>query len=1042
MQTNACNVCGGSDMNLVDGFYYCVECGTQNQNIQESVVDSAAFIGLYTRNAKSKLQNVREKMNLGPEWCKWHAYNFIVAGLTDELIAVGAAPSVKQKVLWIWTRYMKFFKLKDNRPKSQFFGNDDDNQEACNEKADHDDNGKVDNVNEINDNVDNVNENNDNVDNVNENNDKDVDENNEELDENDVNDSDAEAYRSNDSEASDENDDDLESNDSGDGKYADRMERARFLIKHVTKAVIIAIFYVALNLDKSDIQLPHLLRYVRWRYVDFTTCTKYIPKDLDVKAIPRFSKFRISTTNLYKQHTIRRMGFALMKVLNLGLPVVPDFRKMADNYAKDLCVPDHFKELVFALMRQYPSKQAKKSIILPDYEAICLSYFVVAFKLCFGLDDEYEKKVSNVVDKMNDEKNLSKSYKFGSHCSNSGRMFSFKEWCEYMKLRKMIVAKHNLRMARLFKLDVNDYVLLEHLERIQIKPPSLASDIVKDMLNKIPLKTEMAVIPKEEFDLSFTPMSSYTDVILDYIQDPDLRLMLSEDFTQYSLEYAIKRLRLIENMDSKNIITGVSKHNKFINKNISGYFSAPPGDDIKMVYIRFCENKDDTSNLLREPNAKECHGDDETSKVEPEKDNDECTAVNNNTKNDTAITDYMNEHKDKSKLDDEITLILENDCRSVTFVDYPNACIYDDDNKDDVKEAIAMMSESFGSFKDDGNFFDYISSNCLQSPVTKSYEAPNSPESVDRKTMINELIRHVCTTHKISLPRKLQYCKVDRNTSEKNKPRKEKYIPADYRTGLHKRKCESLTFMMLQSYYNNIQEQKNDVEEDNQEQSWINESIQENVEEASNNAEFTSNAENETNTDMINSTADDCIVQENDDDHEMEQLLDSDEEESEEEFILPETAQLNDEDISKIDKAADRILEKEIARCGRPPKKKLKLTENDMKKANDKKAENEKLLHPSAWGVKNFSYWIRRYSILTQMQKTNDLHDTFNIELYQNLPKSFVYVLNECGSLIDSSPFRLYQKIEHLELQIVKKLKKKNKTPEIRKRKSRMSVKK
>lgn len=40
MKSTSCNVCGGTDMNLVDGFYYCVECGTQDQNIQERIVET------------------------------------------------------------------------------------------------------------------------------------------------------------------------------------------------------------------------------------------------------------------------------------------------------------------------------------------------------------------------------------------------------------------------------------------------------------------------------------------------------------------------------------------------------------------------------------------------------------------------------------------------------------------------------------------------------------------------------------------------------------------------------------------------------------------------------------------------------------------------------------------------------------------------------------------------------------------------------------------------------------------------------------------
>lgn len=39
MSTNPCKVCGGTDLSLVDGFYYCVECGTQDVEARETVVE-------------------------------------------------------------------------------------------------------------------------------------------------------------------------------------------------------------------------------------------------------------------------------------------------------------------------------------------------------------------------------------------------------------------------------------------------------------------------------------------------------------------------------------------------------------------------------------------------------------------------------------------------------------------------------------------------------------------------------------------------------------------------------------------------------------------------------------------------------------------------------------------------------------------------------------------------------------------------------------------------------------------------------------------
>lgn len=46
---------------------------------------------------------------MSKEWHKWHAFNFILAGIADELVALGAKETFKVKLLWIWTRYIKKF---------------------------------------------------------------------------------------------------------------------------------------------------------------------------------------------------------------------------------------------------------------------------------------------------------------------------------------------------------------------------------------------------------------------------------------------------------------------------------------------------------------------------------------------------------------------------------------------------------------------------------------------------------------------------------------------------------------------------------------------------------------------------------------------------------------------------------------------------------------------------------------------------------------------------------------------------------------------
>ncbi|KPJ19345.1 hypothetical protein RR48_01979 [Papilio machaon] len=116
-----CNVCGSTDLNLVDGFYYCVECGTQDVNVRETIVGESFFADgtKLLANVKKFSVMIKEGIQMSAEWYKWHAYNFILYGLTEELIQLGAKQSVKTKVLWIWTRYMKKFQEKEDEEEEE-----------------------------------------------------------------------------------------------------------------------------------------------------------------------------------------------------------------------------------------------------------------------------------------------------------------------------------------------------------------------------------------------------------------------------------------------------------------------------------------------------------------------------------------------------------------------------------------------------------------------------------------------------------------------------------------------------------------------------------------------------------------------------------------------------------------------------------------------------------------------------------------------------------------------------------------------------------
>lgn len=59
MDTKPCKVCGGTDLSLVDGFYYCVECGTQDVEARETVVEQTILAdGTFAHATTRKLTTI------------------------------------------------------------------------------------------------------------------------------------------------------------------------------------------------------------------------------------------------------------------------------------------------------------------------------------------------------------------------------------------------------------------------------------------------------------------------------------------------------------------------------------------------------------------------------------------------------------------------------------------------------------------------------------------------------------------------------------------------------------------------------------------------------------------------------------------------------------------------------------------------------------------------------------------------------------------------------------------------------------------------
>lgn len=107
MSKPRCHVCGGNEFAVDAGFYYCSECQTQSQEIREFVFDEY-FAGqkATTRVLKTKPAEQAAK-EAAVTLTSWQILNYILKGLVDELIELGAKPEVKNVTLQLWAMYLR-----------------------------------------------------------------------------------------------------------------------------------------------------------------------------------------------------------------------------------------------------------------------------------------------------------------------------------------------------------------------------------------------------------------------------------------------------------------------------------------------------------------------------------------------------------------------------------------------------------------------------------------------------------------------------------------------------------------------------------------------------------------------------------------------------------------------------------------------------------------------------------------------------------------------------------------------------------------------
>ncbi|XP_036144873.1 TATA box-binding protein-associated factor RNA polymerase I subunit B-like [Monomorium pharaonis] len=100
-----CEICGCRDFYKASGYFFCTICQTQSQDVGEEV-ELELPIENTMRLRKTKIHCAKNDKDEVLGWTSWELYNFVLIGLTNELIELGASPDIKITVLQLWARYL------------------------------------------------------------------------------------------------------------------------------------------------------------------------------------------------------------------------------------------------------------------------------------------------------------------------------------------------------------------------------------------------------------------------------------------------------------------------------------------------------------------------------------------------------------------------------------------------------------------------------------------------------------------------------------------------------------------------------------------------------------------------------------------------------------------------------------------------------------------------------------------------------------------------------------------------------------------------
>ncbi|XP_029157155.1 LOW QUALITY PROTEIN: TATA box-binding protein-associated factor RNA polymerase I subunit B [Nylanderia fulva] len=632
-----CAVCGCTEFYKASGYSFCSTCQTQNEDAGEEL-ELELPMESNTRLRRTKIRYVKHnKIDEEVGWTSWELYNFVLIGLTNELIELGVSADIKLTVLQLWARYLgkleiafistnkklvpklaRRYKKRDadiiygkvlsqKRVKKQrklesnvtdsaistYLSEETSLKELNRNKklmitADYDRfmqsqmSSEGDTLSTFNQSVYSMQ-------------------------------SSTHTQHTRQSSVNER----IKFNSTAKketrkikdmAKKIPRHKRKNYKQKHITTQYktgpelitpmkLWAILYLALRIHDQNIHLGDMLRYGREGHLSYYKLDRLIPPEITLtKTDVNFLSRAAEITHKGMRRIVGRMA----KFLGVTKLICPDFLPLINRYCNELNLPrgiSLYTERLIALSP--PEMKFDKKSCIPNYEARAMAFIIVILKTLLNLDGITEYEISNVADKINSAIN--------DEGISDTKLFSFREWQKYIECRKAVLANAHYPTKLKYSPHIPDvnglYVkFLETIEsKIDREEPEITTYkhlIPRELVNAMKqcmTNINYANLPIDEvneFPPSLTAHHSYLQQLLEHPLY-DLPSILRNDFFSTKIGYMTKLEFICKLISHYNIqLNFIDSNLHFIEKTV------PLFEQTKMASIQDLKNNTEIQDFL------------------------------------------------------------------------------------------------------------------------------------------------------------------------------------------------------------------------------------------------------------------------------------------------------------------------------------------------------------------------------------------------------------------------------------------------------------